>query len=216
LIGVTIVILIGCISMSGFSAMLIRVYAICPSPPCITDNDHDGLSNEEEFETYHTNPNLADTDRDRLGDGTELHIAHTNPLKPDTDDDWQEWCMITEPTDPKEPPAGYPVPTRCGGSGGGTVNVSPEVSSQSLSTTKNTPIKVMLTGSDQNGDKLSFAIVSRPSIGTLSVLTSTGPTSAQTTYTPKPGFTGTIAFTFRASDGKANTEPGTVTVNVLR
>jgi len=35
--------------MSGLSAMIIRVYAVCPSPPCITDNDHDGLSNEEEL-----------------------------------------------------------------------------------------------------------------------------------------------------------------------
>jgi hypothetical protein len=246
--------------------MIIRVYALCPSQPCITDNDHDGLSNEDEFDIYHTNPNLADTDSDRLGDGTEVHITHTNPLNPDTDGeglsdgkehlgwvfkmeedicpvpgqpngifgctalytdplkpdtdgdgytDWQEWCLTSEPTDPTNPRAGYVVPSYCGGTSG-TVNVPPVVGSQTISTNKNTPIKVTLSGTDQNGDKLTFVTVSRPSIGTLSAPVSTGPTFAQVTYTPKQGFTGIVTFTFMASDGKANSNLGKVTINVVR
>ena len=84
-VGIIIVILVAGIFISGFSSMLIHAVAICPSPPCIVDNDHDGLTNEEELEIYHTKPNVADTDSDHLVDGPEIHATHTNPLIPDTD-----------------------------------------------------------------------------------------------------------------------------------
>jgi hypothetical protein len=43
------------------------------------DADGDGLSNEDEINKYHTNPNLADTDNDGLPDAFEISIG-SNPL----------------------------------------------------------------------------------------------------------------------------------------
>lgn len=51
-----------------------------------TDTDHDGLTDDEEYQ-YGTNPRKADTDGDGLLDGQEVKKYHTNPLKADTDDD---------------------------------------------------------------------------------------------------------------------------------
>ena len=51
------------------------------------DSDFDGLSNSDEVQIYHTNPNNPDTDGDGLLDGDEIKIYHTNPLKADTDGD---------------------------------------------------------------------------------------------------------------------------------
>lgn len=52
-----------------------------------TDSDLDGISNSDEINIYHTDPNKADTDGDGLLDGDEIKIYHTNPLKWDTDGD---------------------------------------------------------------------------------------------------------------------------------
>ncbi|MEE9319834.1 MAG: hypothetical protein V3U76_05250 [Granulosicoccus sp.] len=50
------------------------------------DNDGDGLSNHEENDQWHTDPELADTDADGLDDGDEV-AAGADPLLPDTDGD---------------------------------------------------------------------------------------------------------------------------------
>ncbi|MEK7677092.1 MAG: choice-of-anchor X domain-containing protein, partial [Verrucomicrobiota bacterium] len=52
-----------------------------------SDKDADGLSDTEERDVYHTNPELADSDADALSDHEELFLYHTNPLSPDTDGD---------------------------------------------------------------------------------------------------------------------------------
>lgn len=51
------------------------------------DIDADGLSNLDEVNVYHTDPNVADTDGDLLIDGAEVNTHHTNPLVGDTDGD---------------------------------------------------------------------------------------------------------------------------------
>ncbi len=51
------------------------------------DSDHDGLTDDEEYE-YGTDPNNPDTDADGLLDGEEVKKYKTNPLKKDTDGDW--------------------------------------------------------------------------------------------------------------------------------
>ena len=50
------------------------------------DLDNDGLSNETEIRLK-TDPKDPDTDHDGLSDGDEVNIYHTDPLKPDTDGD---------------------------------------------------------------------------------------------------------------------------------
>ncbi|HPS65095.1 MAG TPA: OmpA family protein [Ignavibacteria bacterium] len=60
-----------------------------PKPPedLSKDSDGDGLTDYEEINVYHTNPNNPDTDGDGLKDGDEVKIYHTDPLKADTDGD---------------------------------------------------------------------------------------------------------------------------------
>lgn len=53
----------------------------------LRDTDADGLSDEAEVLTYHTDPDKADTDGDGLSDGAEVLIYHTDPNNPDTDGD---------------------------------------------------------------------------------------------------------------------------------
>lgn len=51
------------------------------------DSDQDGLTDDEETDTYGTDPNNADTDSDGLSDGDEIIIHSTNPLLADSDSD---------------------------------------------------------------------------------------------------------------------------------
>ena len=88
------------------------------------------------------------------------------------------------------------------------VNDAPVAIAQSVTTPAGTPIAVKLAATDVENDPLTFAIAASPKNGTL-----TG-TAANRTYTPKTDFSGTDTFTFRANDGKADSEAATVTIKV--
>ena len=77
------------------------------------------------------------------------------------------------------------------------VNSAPAADSQGVTTEKNTAKVITLTGSDPDGDALTFSKVSNPAHGTLSAITQLTPTSAQVTYTPTTDFLGGDSFTFR-------------------
>ncbi len=51
----------------------------------LLDTDKDGLTDYEEINNYHTDPNKADTDGGGVDDGTEVLTNHTNPLDPKDD-----------------------------------------------------------------------------------------------------------------------------------
>lgn len=51
------------------------------------DSDHDGISNSDEINIYHTDPMNPDTDGDGLPDGVEVYTYGSNPLVVDTDGD---------------------------------------------------------------------------------------------------------------------------------
>ncbi len=87
---------------------------------------------------------------------------------------------------------------------------TPVAIDQSVSTPQDTPIEITLTGSDPNGDPLTFAIDTGPSNGTLS-----SPTGASVDYTPNSGHSGPDSFTFRVSDGERTSNAATVTIDVL-
>jgi outer membrane protein OmpA-like peptidoglycan-associated protein len=53
----------------------------------LKDSDADGLTDDEENNTYGTNPFDPDTDHDALGDFDEVRKHKTDPLNPDTDFD---------------------------------------------------------------------------------------------------------------------------------
>jgi hypothetical protein len=73
------------------------------------------------------------------------------------------------------------------------------------------PVAITLGGSDIEGDALTFAIHTGPSHGTISGL---DPTAGTLVYTPEAGCSGIDTFTYVASDGLADSEPATVTVDI--
>ncbi len=76
-----------------------------PLIPDARDTDGDGLTDGEEFYSYHTNPLKVDTDNDGLPDGAEVLTFHTNPLLADTDGDgltdgFEVSVSVTNPAKP--------------------------------------------------------------------------------------------------------------------
>ncbi len=72
------------------------------------------------------------------------------------------------------------------------------------------PIGVLVNDLDVDGDTLRLVLETEPSNGTL-VTNDDG----SLTYTPDPDFNGTDSFTYRATDGTANSASATVQVSVL-
>ena len=57
------------------------------TPPVITDNDNDGLTDDDEINTHDTDPVDADTDNDGMNDGYEIAEGF-NPLDSSDCPDW--------------------------------------------------------------------------------------------------------------------------------
>jgi hypothetical protein len=93
--------------------------------------------------------------------------------------------------------------------GGGQGNQPPTATNQTVSTNEDTPKAVSLTASDPEGSPLTFSVVNGPAHGSLSG------TAPSLTYQPALNFFGTDSFTFRASDGQANSNVATVTIQVV-
>jgi VCBS repeat-containing protein len=85
------------------------------------------------------------------------------------------------------------------------VNDPPVANAQSVSTPENTPIAIVLTGTDAEGAPLTYAIVTPPAHGQL-----TG-TAPNVTYTPAVNYVGSDSFTFKVGDG--NTPPSGYTLD---
>jgi hypothetical protein len=78
---------------------------------------------------------------------------------------------------------------------------------QTVQTTVNTPVSITLSGTDEDGDVLSFRIISGPSHGQLEDL---NPSRATLIYTPEENFIGEDSFSFVANDGFVDSEPESV------
>ena len=87
-------------------------------------------------------------------------------------------------------------------------NQPPIAANQQLTTPEDTPLAIVLTATDPEGDPLSYSIVAPPAHGVLSG------TLPNLTYTPNPNFHGQDSFTFRASDGTNFSNTATVTITV--
>ena len=71
-----------------------------------------------------------------------------------------------------------------------------------VTTNEDTPVAITLTGSDVDGDPLTYLVVNAPRHGTLSG------TAPNLTYTPAANYNGPDSFTFKVNDGLADSAPG--------
>jgi hypothetical protein len=95
-----------------------------------------------------------------------------------------------------------------------TCNTPPVANDTSATTNEDTTITITLSGSDVDGDSLTFSVVSGPSNGSLGAIISTGPTTATVDYTPDLDFNGSDSFVFQANDGNGGTDSATATITV--
>ena len=87
-------------------------------------------------------------------------------------------------------------------------NDPPVANAQSVTTDEDTAVAVTLTGSDPDGDPLTFTVETPPGKGTLEG------TAPNLTYTPAANVNGADSFTFRANDGTASSDPATVSITI--
>ena len=85
-----------------------------------------------------------------------------------------------------------------------TRNGVPVADDISLATDEDTPVAITMTGSDADGDGLTFTVTSGPSNGTYD----------GTTYMPNLNFNGGDSFTYVANDGTDNSDEATVSITV--
>lgn len=89
------------------------------------------------------------------------------------------------------------------------LNDAPVADWQEITTTEDFGKYFTMTGSDVEGDPLTYEIVSPPSHGQIAAVSIYGPA-----YVPDPDFHGTDSFTFKANDGSRDSYPQTISVTV--
>lgn len=89
-----------------------------------------------------------------------------------------------------------------------TGNHAPVAGDLHAVTDEETAVDIALQGADQDGDALTYSIISTVSNGTLSG------TGADYTYTPEPGFSGNDGFSYRVYDGALYSNNATVNITV--
>jgi hypothetical protein len=88
------------------------------------------------------------------------------------------------------------------------VNQAPTADDQSVTTDEDTGVGITLTGSDPDGDAVSFSVVDNPTNGSLSG------SAPDVTYTPDTGYSGSDSFSFTVSDGVLTSGAATVSITV--
>jgi len=88
------------------------------------------------------------------------------------------------------------------------LNDAPVADDQQVTTPEDTPTPITLTGSDLDGDSLTYSVVSQPIHGTLSGI------APNVTYLPATNYTGSDSFTFQVHDGQLDSAVATVSITV--
>ena len=88
------------------------------------------------------------------------------------------------------------------------VNDSPVASAQSVTTIEDISIEITLSGSDIDGDSLTYEIVTNPINGSVTVADN------KATYIPSSGYFGKDTFTYKINDGTVDSSTKTVTISV--
>ncbi|MBC8184624.1 hypothetical protein H8E88_26310, partial [candidate division KSB1 bacterium] len=87
-------------------------------------------------------------------------------------------------------------------------NTAPVADDISVETDENISVEITLTGSDADGDELTFTVQTQPENGTLSG------DVPNLTYSPNADWFGVDSFTYVANDGTVDSEIATVTITV--
>ncbi|NLB18829.1 MAG: cadherin-like domain-containing protein [Syntrophomonadaceae bacterium] len=91
-----------------------------------------------------------------------------------------------------------------------SINDTPVAYPQSIETMVDTPVEIFLTGSDVDGDALTYTITKNPDHGMLSG------TAPNLTYSPNEGYSGSDSFVYIVRDGKTTSTPATISITVFR
>jgi hypothetical protein len=89
------------------------------------------------------------------------------------------------------------------------INNAPVAYGQSLFTNQEFAIGITLTGSDADGNPLTYSVLTDPAQG---LLTGTAP---NLTYTPSLGYIGADRFTFKVNDGTVDSNTARVTISIF-
>jgi uncharacterized repeat protein (TIGR02543 family) len=87
-------------------------------------------------------------------------------------------------------------------------NDAPIASAGTSTVSEDSSVAVILSGSDVDGESLSYTVVTAPSNGALSG------TAPNLTYTPTANYNGSDSFTFKANDGTVDSNTATISMAV--
>ncbi len=90
-------------------------------------------------------------------------------------------------------------------------NDAPVVTNTSVSATEDTPASGTLSGTDTEGDSLTYSLVANGIKGEVII---TDAATGAYTYTPNPNATGTDSFTFTGNDGTSDSDVATVSITI--
>jgi len=90
----------------------------------------------------------------------------------------------------------------------GPPNHAPVAYPQQVTTAEDTAKDIVLSGSDQDGDPITFLVVTSPTHGIL------GGIAPNLVYTPTANYNGNDGFTFVANDGQVDSEPAEVSIEI--
>lgn len=90
------------------------------------------------------------------------------------------------------------------------VNDAPVSSNLNLTTPEDTPVSSQISGSDVDGDSLTYTVTGLPANGTVTI----NPASGSFVYSPATNFNGSDRFVVTISDGKGGTTTSVVNIGV--
>ena len=91
------------------------------------------------------------------------------------------------------------------------LNDAPVADGSTETTNEDSPLSTLLTGTDIDGDALTYAVATQPANGTVVI---DDATTGAYTYTPNADYNGMDSFSFTANDGTTDSAPATVSITV--